>query len=646
MLAEWLWLAAVLVVAATLAAGQGWFAALDRMTYDTAVALAGRPAADDIVIVAIDDESIARIGRWPWRRAIHATLVDRLASAGSGAVALNILLSEKDVADPAGDHALADAIRRHGRVVLPVARQTLGPGLNATSLPAETFVRAGGALGHVDALPDADGVLRSIPMFAGDSVLHPQLALALLKTGGSLGPDIPPPVDDAPEPASGWRRSEPFLIPFTGPAGHYATVSYVDVLAGNIPEDALRSRMVLVGVTATGLGDTLPTPMTGRGPFMSGIEIHANVLDALASGHRIDAWPRSWVAGATALLLLLFLLGLRHLSARAGLLATILALAATILGSVLLLVQGSIWIPPAALAIALIVAYPLWAWRRLEAAQRFMDIHLDSIRSNDPGLLVAVPTGEDDPLDRRMSMIRTLADRQRLARQEHDDTMRFISHDLRSPLVSIVTLIDGLREQTVADWRGRMLQIALYAQKALDLADDFFRLAKAEAADPRKFEPVDLASVAMDAADEAWVLAERKNIVVLVENDCYTETLVNGDRSLLLRAALNLVGNAIKFSPNGTRVRITLREAGADYELAVDDQGPGFAKADEAKLFTRFGRLETQQPGVGLGLYIVKTIVERHGGTVSADSTPDGGSTFRMRLPQADSADAPRQDPF
>lgn len=642
MFAAWGWLTAALATVALFAGGQGWFAALDRMAYDAALSLGGRPASPDIVIVAVDDESVARIGRWPWRRAVHATLVEKLREAGADAIAFGILFGEADAADAAGDRALADAIRRHGRVVLPVAQQTLGPGLTSAVPPTEMFAGAAAALGHVDALPDADEVVRSVFLFAGDTVIHPQLALALLRLsqpGRAARYAREPGAAGSP----GWHRLDELRIPFAGPAGHFTTISYVDVLAGAVPPERLRGRQILVGMTAAGLGDRIPTPMAGHGPAMSGIEFHANVLDALASGHRVVTWEAAWTAAA-AVFVVLFMLALRRLSARAGLAATLAALAVVTLGSFGLLAWGHVWLPPATLLVLLIAAYPLWAWRRLEAAQHFMDTQLDSIRANDPALLAALPPGRgSDPLDRRMSVITTLAERQRQARQERDETMRFISHDLRSPLVSIVTLIDGLRDQPAgSDWRGRMLQIALYAQKALELADDFFRLAKAEAADPRKFAEVDLVAVAMDAADEAWALAERKNIVVLVENDCYSEALVVGDRSLLLRAVLNLVGNAVKYSPPDRRVRITLGEDGSHFDLAVSDEGGGIAAADHSRLFTRFGRLETtdqpQPPGLGLGLYIVKTIVERHGGSVGVDSRPGAGSTFRIRLPKAATA--------
>lgn len=118
-----LWLTVAL---ALLAALLGWFNGLgrvDQILYDRAVALTGRDISPDIVIVAIDDSSIDALGRWPWRRAVHAALLDRLQ--GARAVGLDLIFAEPDTTYPGDDVILADSIRRNGRTVLPVVLDRL-----------------------------------------------------------------------------------------------------------------------------------------------------------------------------------------------------------------------------------------------------------------------------------------------------------------------------------------------------------------------------------------------------------------------------------------------------------------------------------------------------------------------------------------
>src|SRR3954469_15605151 len=135
-IAEWMGAVGVVTLVTALAAGFGWFWRVDQALYDAALVLRQRPAPDDVVIVAIDQNSLDRIGRWPWRRAIHATAIDRLTDAGVKGIAMDILLPEPDRADPAGDEALAKAIRRNGKTILPVIMETGSSGQLREIVPA------------------------------------------------------------------------------------------------------------------------------------------------------------------------------------------------------------------------------------------------------------------------------------------------------------------------------------------------------------------------------------------------------------------------------------------------------------------------------------------------------------------------------
>ena len=216
--------------------------------------------------------------------------------------------------------------------------------------------------------------------------------------------------------------------------------------------------------------------------------------------------------------------------------------------------------------------------------------------------------------------------------------MHFLSHDLRAPLASILTLIDGYRDDPALQ-AEQIPRIGRYARSALDLADGLFRLVRAEGSDPKDFVELDLAGLVDSAADEVWPQANARGIRIEVDTrDAeQEEAIVRGDFSLLRRAVINLLTNAIKYGNAGSRVAVSLKAQGTDWIIRVSDQGAGIPAEALPRLFRRFSRIveegRDKPSGVGLGLVIVKTVAERHGGSVSVESQAGEGSTFELRLP-------------
>jgi len=159
---EWWAVVAALALLVGAIATREWLWRADQLLYDAALAVWRRPAPQDIVIVAIDDRSLAQVGRWPWRRAVHATLIDRLTEDGAKAVGLDLLLSERDTADAASDASLADAIRRSGRVVLPLVLAPPDRPELDDQLPLPEFTKAAARLGFAHVVIDADGMVRRL----------------------------------------------------------------------------------------------------------------------------------------------------------------------------------------------------------------------------------------------------------------------------------------------------------------------------------------------------------------------------------------------------------------------------------------------------------------------------------------------------
>lgn len=219
----------------------------------------------------------------------------------------------------------------------------------------------------------------------------------------------------------------------------------------------------------------------------------------------------------------------------------------------------------------------------------------------------------------------------REAERRREDLLRVLSHDMRAPQASILTLIE-MRDLDpgAVDAETIIGRVGAFARRTLALADDFLRLARTE-----QFEELDLADLVAEACSEAWTLAHSKGIRIERTFEI-EEAPVLGNRPLLLRMMENLLTNAIKFSPDAATVVVSLMPQGVSWLIRVTDHGRGISKEDLPRLFTRFGRIgegKDDPGGVGLGLVMVRTVVERHRGVVSVASEPGRGSTFSVSLP-------------
>jgi signal transduction histidine kinase len=145
-------------------------------------------------------------------------------------------------------------------------------------------------------------------------------------------------------------------------------------------------------------------------------------------------------------------------------------------------------------------------------------------------------------------------------------------------------------------------------------------------------------SEVVDAA-VAEVIGEAELKGTRVESEVDERLVVNGDRDQLVLALTNLLSNAVKHSPAGDPVYLRAASNNGTVHLAVADHGPGFPASDAERLFDKYFRASSERelglPGTGLGLYIVRTVAERHGGTARARLLPDGGAEFELTLPAA-----------
>jgi signal transduction histidine kinase len=219
-----------------------------------------------------------------------------------------------------------------------------------------------------------------------------------------------------------------------------------------------------------------------------------------------------------------------------------------------------------------------------------------------------------------------------------DEFVALISHELRTPLTSII----GYLELTLDDanlteeQRGYLDVVDHNAARLLRLVDDMLFIAQIEAGqlEVRPSE-LDLAAIVRKAVAEAQVRAAASGITLTCDAD--TAVPVQADKGRMFRILDNLVSNAIKFTPEGGDVKVSVSQANGFVRLEVQDSGIGIAAHEQERLFERFYRtstaVEQHFPGTGLGLYIARAIVEAHGGSIAVRSGPGEGASFSVALP-------------
>ena len=721
LLVEWC-AVALLVLALTLGLTfTGATSRADDALYDLVVEWRAPPASDRILVVAIDDASLAALGQWPWPRTTHARALETLARAGPAAVGYDVLFTEPGRTS-GEDAALAHALRRT-KVVLPVLFEA--PGRNGhemdTAPPIAPIVEAAAALGHVALPHDADGTARAALLEVNDGAQGwPHLVEQTYRLAFGRS-------------SSAWQRAEArgdmsVLVPYR-PAGAWRSVSFSDLVAGRLPPDFIRNRLILVGATAAGLGDRHDVAGAGT---LAGVEVQANLLNAMLTDRFVREAPlpvRLAAAAVPAILLLLLFLRLTPTRALVAALATFALVAAA---PVLLVATTGLWIPPATALLGVLFVYPLWGWRRLHMIDKAIAGELSSLSVElgapvaatgrpldhagrnaaalsgsiamlrdlkrlvadtvegvaDP-LVVTTMEGEVLVANRRAEALlahdadlraafyslpstrdllsadgRHFSHRRtplagadggqrgwihllaeitdiRAVEREREQALEFLSHDMRSPQASILTLLQSSAESG-ANHKERFRRdvadkIAYHAQRTLGLAENFVQLARLR---ETLFAPeeTDLRDCLGEASDALWPLATKKGVRIVVRPG--QPCCVAGERHALTRAFLNLLDNGVRFSPDGAEIHCGFEEGPAEgatmFEAWIEDRGPGIPPARLADLTGRFGPLAASGPGlsVGLGLAYVRAVAERHGGRLDYATASPHGSRFTLVLPE------------
>jgi heavy metal sensor kinase len=245
--------------------------------------------------------------------------------------------------------------------------------------------------------------------------------------------------------------------------------------------------------------------------------------------------------------------------------------------------------------------------------------------------------GTQDEIDRLADTLNAMLARLQAAFGGMQRFAADAAHELRTPLTALRGGIEvALRAERSSDEYRRVLASSLEeVDQLIRLAEDLLLLSRSTAGLPATRQPVDLEPLSLEALELGVRLAKGKGVTVNM--GATAPTVVQGDPGALRRALLNLVDNAVKYTPAGGKVEISLQRTSAGAALVVEDTGIGIDPAAAARIFEPFVRLDAGRSrdtgGSGLGLAIARSIVRAHGGTLEVEARPGGGSRFTIRLP-------------
>ncbi|MCM2315019.1 MAG: CHASE2 domain-containing protein [Thermoanaerobaculia bacterium] len=560
---------------------------------------AGRPATATAV-VAIDEEALRTEGPWPWTRERIAALVDDVSAAGPRAVGIDILLADAR----SGDELLGGSLAR--------TKATLVCGLEAREgwvLPAPAL-RDGTRLAHGMIELDGDGVMRRVSMTKqAAGVGLPALSVAL---ASAVSSEVRVAAGKVVQP--GFRTRAAAI-----PTVSAARLSDPDVAA------ALRGRVVFVGLTALALGDRVVTPTTAPGSSDPGVLVHAAVSEAILGGDVLTQVAPA-LSGLLAALVVAAGLLMRPRGIGRRLARDVVILALPFVAGLVLLRAAGVALPVVALSLAAAIAVAASGARAMWKVQRGGSEAATRIAR---GLGGDAGTGETGLVE-RLDELAALVDQRRRSEVE---SRRVLAHELKTPLASVRGLTQLLSGYRLSEDETHRV-VSLIQKEADKLQTMVGSLLEIEKLALRDF---DATSTAIDLSHLARERAEmlRAGVAATLADEIEPGISVRGDGALLERAIDNLVGNAVKFSPPGSMVKLRLMSRESSAILEVEDRGPGVPEAERERIFDRFARggAARDTEGLGLGLALVAEVAGWHRGRVDVSPGRVKGSVFRMTIP-------------
>jgi signal transduction histidine kinase len=559
------------------------------------------PAIDRVVLVAIDDHTASRYGPLPLNRARLANGLETIAAGAPKIVVLDLLLSEPG--DPSRDADLARAVHQLSAVVLGAALESDEGDQPRWILPLPALAQ-GRSVAHVHASPDADGDVRSVLLLkqgAGKRFWALGLEAARLAIGSER------PVESAAAVTLGPIRipatendSRSMLINYAGSEGAFRRVSFGALLDGSVNPAEFRGKIVVVGVTAQGSGDRLFTPVSS-GIGMSGVEIHANVIRTILDCAFLVPLSAGGELGASLVLVGLCVAANRWLRGP-RLFTALAALAAAVVAAGFVSIRFGSILPIGSFAAVCLVASAV------------------------------AGAGEYAWLSRALAGETT-------KRKEYAFRVQAIAHEIKTPLTAIQGSSEMIAEEDFPEeQRVKMAGLIHKESKRLtSLIQTFLNVERiASGSLTLQRSEINLQELCQDTIERGRFYAARKRIQI---EAAIPNIQVFADPDLLSFAIYNLITNGVKYSPKNTVVNVSAEVNGREVSISVADQGYGIASGEQEKIFEKFYRLRRDETGneegTGIGLALVKEIVQQHGGQVTVASAPNAGSRFTITLPRS-----------
>jgi two-component system OmpR family sensor kinase len=294
-------------------------------------------------------------------------------------------------------------------------------------------------------------------------------------------------------------------------------------------------------------------------------------------------------------------------------------------------------------AIVLLLLLSAGSWLVLRRGLRPLELMAGTARSITSGDLSqrVSPAGGASEVGQLGLALNTMLDNIEGAFQEREATERRLrqfladaSHELRTPLTSIQGFAELFRmsgENAQVDLPTILRRIEQESARMKILVEDLLLLARLDQTRAPECSPVDLAVLAADACSDAVATARDRRVTL----DAPEPVVIAGDQAHLRQAIANLVSNAVHHTPAGSPIEVRAALSDGCAEVAVRDHGPGLDQEGLAHVFDRFWQADRARVGTGfgLGLAIVASIAQEHGGTAAAANAPGGGAVFTLRLP-------------
>lgn len=599
---NYLILAGLIVLSAVAGLALSWTAfgqQFDKYAYDFLFRLE-RPAPwqPSSIVLAIDNRTLNKYDGITGIRAALADGLTRIAPAKPAAVVVDIILSEPQADDAALEAAFAPV---HNLVLSADMQQDD----SAWEDPIPRFRRYAAGVGEVHAdLDRFDAVSRDIPLEkAAGRDRRWTLALETLRV--LRGGDIVESPDDLavgrehiPASEHNGRTIRIRYAPAKIPQYSVAQLDADPALAGKFA-----GKVVFAGVTAPTASDRWMTPYSNS-ISMPGVEMHANAYETLARQMFLTDVPMRDVAALTFLFAIAA--GLVYAVA-GGWLANLLTLAILIASQIL---------PAAAFAHSAV-----WPWTPATLAVIFAT-----------GLGAAW----------KHLLVRRMLARAETERTRYQQSMHFVTHEMRTPLTAIQgssELISRYGSMPEAKRKQMAEMINSESKRLAKMIETFLSVERMSSGQMElKQERFALQDLVERCVERARALGLSKSIEIEIAGLPLDDLI--GDRELMEYALYNLLSNAVKYSPPQTRVTVFgENDKGDRVALSVQDQGIGMDRKEVGKIFEKFYRTkraeQSGEMGTGIGLSIVKQIVNEHGGSIQVESEPGKGSKFTLTLKRA-----------